>query len=65
MIKVTLGLKKREKPIPEFEKAKKIIKFIPMKKVKRLKELKAAGKRGSRAGKKLCRIVLQNPRSLV
>jgi len=37
--------------------SEKIIKFIPMKKVKLLKELKVAGKRGSRAGKKLRKIM--------
>jgi len=65
MIRITLGFKKREKPIPEFEQLgqaleelkKAIMESAMQIPISIVKKLKAAGKRGSRAGKKLHKII--------
>lgn len=64
-IRFTLGLKRREKRIPEFEQLgqamdelkKAIMESAAEIPIAIIKELKAVGKRGSRAGKKLYRIM--------
>ena len=64
-MKITLIFKKREKPIPEFEQLgqaldelkKAIMESATEIPIAIVKKLKVAGKRGSRTGKKLNKII--------